>query len=274
MSDGQIKLEEDKAEILTQGSRYHGSDYNGNDKDDSIPDESKSSKPKLNFDIKSKPMLILGLSIGGVVLIILLIVLASSGSKAPFEDVFKGDPTPTVTVEHTPTPTVKPEPTPFTYYYSNDEIYSLREHGYTGWEIDSYAEECVPAEELIEQAKRDRQAIYDAEIKVLFDSASPEYLELMNSTWLGLEKFEVSGDTGGYSYYSNTFNVDYEKIEAHGMQLFIKLYLEEFDNYVFMQMEPDRYVKLKDSGNIVVQVDYIEMSNGNKVVIKVKEKAL
>lgn len=160
------------------------------------------------------------------------------------------------------------ETEPFEYTY--DEIVELRRAGYTGDEIENYELQMFDAQDLIKQAEDERQAIYESEIAPYYDEASDEVKALYANSWCGQEELEVVGTVDDYKYMTSTINVDYEKIPATGYQCFIKVYIHE-DKPAFMTVTPDRYLSLNQTGNIVLQVDYIIMPNGSRCITQMKE---
>lgn len=153
---------------------------------------------------------------------------------------------------------IEPNETPFMYEF--DQVEALRAAGYTGPEIEENEKNEVPYEDLIKQAEDARQAWIDEAVAPLYDTASDEYKQSVSGTWLGLPVREDLADfeTTG-SYYEETKNLDYEKVEPRGHQLYIKIYLSDdnHDDYFFLNVEPSDYLKLKDSGNVVVTYRYV-----------------
>lgn len=156
------------------------------------------------------------------------------------------------------------------FAYTAEEIEDLRLAGYTGVEIDDFEFEEIDAQSLIKSAEEARKAKYEAEIVPYLNSASDEFKYLESNTWVGLEKFDIPDDKENWQYYIETYNVDYQKVAAAGMQCFIKFYLPD-GNVGFFMMSPDRYVSLADSGNMVIRVKYCAMSNGINVITNVEE---
>lgn len=160
-----------------------------------------------------------------------------------------------------------------TFCYTAEEIADLRLNGYTGKEIEDYELMEVSAASLIEKAKANRQALYDSEVAPYLDSASKEFLELYENTWVGQPELNFDPDPMRYSYYSKTINVDYEKLPTRGHQLYLKLKLESGEN-LFMSVTPEQYLSYRDSGNIVVTIYYTKTGNGTVVVTKIEEVTL
>ena len=95
--------------------------------------------------------------------------------------------------------------------------------------------------------------------EIVRDTASPEYQERLNKTWLGGAPLNLDAVDPNviYSNTSRKMNVDYEKCGAQGSQLFLKLYLDD-GTAAFMTVTPNRCKELNDSGNIVVEVTWRE----------------
>ena len=156
------------------------------------------------------------------------------------------------------------------FAYSDSEVELLRLNGYTGYEIEEYAALGYPADGLVEEAEAERESLLAEEYADLLDSASPEYQELRNKTWLGQKEFPIDEGTEPLTKYTQNMNLDYEKVTASGYQLWLKLYVKE-DLAVFMTVSPDRWNSLADSGNIVVQLEYVRMENGYIVITNITE---
>ncbi len=156
------------------------------------------------------------------------------------------------------------------FTYSDSEVELLRLNGYTGYEIEEYAALGYPADSLVEEAEAERESLLAEEYADLLDSASPEYQELRNKTWLGQKEFPIDEGTEPLTKYTQNMNLDYEKVTASGYQLWLKLYVKE-DLAVFMTVSPDRWNSLSDSGNIVVQLEYVKMENGYIVITNITE---
>lgn len=138
---------------------------------------------------------------------------------------------------------------------SEDTIKELRKWGYTGDEIEQALKEDADTDAMIADAKKLRQeAAQEAMIE-----ASPEYQNLLNSTWLGGEEIQLSS---GMNVVNNVSEhkevVDYVKcLPARGCQLFIKVTLDD-GHSAFMYVTPERWNKLANSGNMVVSVSTID----------------
>lgn len=158
------------------------------------------------------------------------------------------------------------------FSYSDEEKESLRAWGYTGTEIEQHEAEQTPASDLIEQSK---QAQEEA-LSTLNNPASPEYQALLNQTWIGQQSISlpsyVDGIEANITYDTVVLNADYEKIPAHGHNLFLKVYIAD-GSYVFMECPMARYMELADSGNIVIQYDTSTL-DGVEIISNVVEVAV
>lgn len=68
---------------------------------------------------------------------------------------------------------------------------------------------------------------------------------------------------------THVLNADYDKVPAHGQNLFLKVHLNS-SYYVFMECPLLRYMQLPDSGNIVVQYQTATI-NGVTIVHSMQE---
>lgn len=162
------------------------------------------------------------------------------------------------TMETVPAPTQAPAQAMMqeaVTFYTETELYALRKWGFTANQIEVAARDGISAEGLVEQAKLDRQEAQKEAFEAVKDTASPEYLNLLNNTWLGGDPLDTSGFTPDKIPITDKerMNVDFEKVEARGTQLYIKVYLPD-GKVAFMQTTPNRYNALPDSGNMVIDV--------------------
>ena len=102
------------------------------------------------------------------------------------------------------------------------------------------------------------------------DNASPEYKELMSKTWLGQEEMYLSEDVDSYAYYMETLNLDYEKLEPRGNQLYLKVFFNNGKAF-FMTVTPQRYIELRERGNIVVKLEYTKTAAGQFIITNITE---
>lgn len=148
--------------------------------------------------------------------------------------------------------------------YTEDEIRGLRAAGYTGDEIEKYQESFVSVEELMVSARKLQQEFMQESYVELRDgvmnSASEDYKNLLNMTWLGGNVVEVGPLEGKtiYDYQTEQLraNVNYVKIPSRGYQTMLKLDFPDGEVF-FMNIHPTRYYVLAEKGNIVISYDKI-----------------
>ena len=155
------------------------------------------------------------------------------------------------------TPPATPEPVK---YYDNTTVELLRKYGYTGDEIDEASKSNADVDALVEAAKALQDEAAKEAIARMMDTASDEYRQLINTTQYCMpyqEYVSVPWTTEGYVNRDGSYivNADFEKIPTYGYQLRIKVKIAN-GTYVFMDVAPERYYEMPDSGNIVVRVDY------------------
>jgi hypothetical protein len=146
-----------------------------------------------------------------------------------------------------------------TFLYTPDEITNLRAAGYTGDEIEQYQSQSIPADDLIAQAEAERDAWVQQAVAPLYDTASDEYKHYVSQTWLTLpQRTDMEEWTMIAASYTERKNLDYEKIDVYGNQLFIKVYLDDnaHEDWFFLNVTPDDWNKLQDSGNVIVNYTY------------------
>ena len=154
------------------------------------------------------------------------------------------------------------------FSYTAEEKASLRAWGYTGDEIEAAQLAETPAQDLINESKKAQEEARAA----LSNPESPEYLALLNQTWLGELPLAdpITDASVEYSNITVTLNADYEKVPAHGSNLFLKVELEDGTHH-WMECYPARWVTLADKGNIVVTYDQI--TYGDRVyIVNMREK--
>lgn len=229
----------------------------GEEKDDEKVDETQEVKdePAKGVDIKKLAPIV----IAGVIVIIVFIVLLSKTISDKKQ----------VELEEHADELLSTEEVEI-FQYTVDEVEALRNAGYTGYEIDDFEFNEMDAESLIKEAEEKRKAIYETEIVPYLDAASDEFKDLKNKTWLCLDNFEIPSDPESWKYEQNNYNVDYEKIASCGMQCFIKFYMPD-GSIGFTTVSPERYMTLDDKGNLVLNIRYCVMSNGNRVIVDAYE---
>lgn len=201
--------------------------------------------------IKLSKGMVLGIA-GGAIVLLLVCVFLFSGSKSKEEDetdVY--DPMTDESLEW-----ITPEEQ---FAYDSVEIENLRNAGYTGSEIEESERQQIPARDLIKQAEAERDAWIQQAIAPLYDTASDDYKNFISQTWLTLpQRKDLDEWTQLGSYYTDRKNLDFEKIDVYGSQLFVKIYLDdnEHKNWFFLSVTPEEWNKLGDRGNIMVNYTY------------------
>lgn len=159
-------------------------------------------------------------------------------------------------------------------FYTIDQKAQLRAAGYTGDEIESYAAMMTPYNDLIREADAARDAYIQSAIAPLYDTASDEYKHFISQTWLTLPKRDDFPEwTNIAMNYTKRENLDYEKIDVYGNQLFIKIYLDdnEHKNWFFCSVTPDEWNRLGDAGNIIVNYVYTTHYVGDDIWTAVED---
>lgn len=210
------------------------------------------------------PPLVWKIAVVGVfcVVVVVLVGMVKSKSGSSSEE-----PTPAPTQGSTYQPPVEVN----VFHYTVDELAELRVNGYTADEAEYYESLEIPVASLIADAQQKRKELLESEMAPYIDATSDEFKELSADTWVGQPEFELNGDTSTYRYYSEVWNMDYKKLPARGKQLFIKLILSEQEVF-FMAVTPEQYLRLENSGNIVVDVKYTQVSEGVRVITDIREK--
>lgn len=144
-------------------------------------------------------------------------------------------------------------------WYSADDIARLRQVGYTGDEIEVFAQNGEDVNAKIEEAEAIRDAWIQEAVAPLYDATSQEYKDFINQTWLTLpERKDMYDWTQVAGYYAEKKNLDYEKVTVYGQQLFIKIYLDDdaHSDWFFLNVTPEEWTKLKDHGNVICTYTY------------------
>lgn len=255
-------------DVIEQGSEYKGPKLDGK-KADTTRAARNSMRPtrpeQPERETNPKLKLYIGLGAGGLLLVILLLVFGVKAynnmilkqQQAHTDELLEGVDDPDDEYEYERT-------------YTSKEREALRIAGFTGTEIEEFQYFGYDPAEKVREVEEARALKYEQEIAPYLDAASDEFKELLANTWVGQEEFKVSSNTDEYNYRTTTLNLDYEKITPTGVQLFLKVYLNE-EQIIFMPMEPSRWVQIADKGNIVVKINYVEMDNGSIVVLDMYE---
>lgn len=161
-----------------------------------------------------------------------------------------------------------------TFLYAPEQISGLRAAGYTGDEIEIYQAASTDYDELIKRAEAERDAWLQEAIAPLYDTASDEYKHYISQTWLTLpQRTDMAEWTTLGAYYSERKNLDYEKIDVYGNQLFIKIFLDDnvHQDWFFLCVGPDEWNKLQDKGNVIVNYTYCTRLVGDDYLSAVED---
>lgn len=281
--------------IFTQGENYDEVDVEEEEevKDKEIVEEKeeadegkpKKKPPKKKKQSKQASMKMAAIGIGATVLIVGVGIFAMSMESARREaqaeqeaqdnfdrvnqmfEAGKKDPAQFQEPEEEALPEVVASTT-----FTDKELTALRKWGYTASEIELASRNGLSAKELVASARADREEAQKEALAAVSDTASDEYKYLLDKTWLGQEELDISKFTSDIMYNQMTYtdNADFEKIEPRGRQCFIKVYLSD-GSVAFMDVTPSRYNELPDSGNIVVEVYYVDVE-GTWVITSITEK--
>lgn len=174
----------------------------------------------------------------------------------------------------TDTPVVEEQPvTENTYQYDIEDltpfdVKELRSYGYTGDEIEFAISHGFSIEAMIERSKAELDAANVESWKRTSDAASDEYKHLMNMTYLGQPEGDAVVNQDELEFLDRvmmssyvTINCDYVKCPQNGMQLYLKCKVAN-DTYYWYPVSPDRWVTLPDSGNIVLQITFMQYGEG------------
>lgn len=273
--------------IFTQGENYDEVDVDEEEevKDKEIVEEDEKKSPvKKKKQSKQETLKIAAIAIGATVLIIGAGIVAMSISSAKREaqaeqeiqdnfdrvnemfEAGKKDPAQFQEQEEEVHETAAPTS------YTEKELTALRKWGFTASEIEIASRDGLSAKELVASARADREEAQKEALAAVSDTASDEYKYLLNKTWLGQDPLDISKFTSDIMYNQMTYtdNADFEKIEPRGRQCFIKVYLSD-GSVAFMDLTPSRYNELPESGNIVVEVYYVDVE-GTWVITSITEK--
>lgn len=137
----------------------------------------------------------------------------------------------------------------------------LRKLGYTGDEIEVALESGTDIQTLVDAAEALRDAEAQEALIRMSDSASEEFRTLVNNSIYCMPEYFFSPinstDEGSYVYDQGvyTVNADYEKMPVYGYQLTVKCKIAN-GTYIFYTVDPTRWQKMPDTGNIILQVSY------------------
>lgn len=238
---------------------------------DGVPQDDLSGDNGGSKGFKMNPKMAIALVVIGVVVI--FFVFSFLGKKPVTEDDNQGQDSSEV-YDPFNDPNIEWEIPSTSDFYTLEEKQQLRAAGYTGDEIESYAAAQTPSKDLLRQAEAERDAYIQSAIAPLYDTASDEYKHFISQTWLTLPKREDFPDWKNICMnYSKRENLDYEKIDVYGNQLFIKIYLDDnkHENWFFCSVTPEQWNRLNDSGNIIVNYVYTTRYVGDDILTAVED---
>lgn len=222
-------------DIFEQGERY-----------EEEPADIMDDSPK-RIQLPNKKLLIIG---GAIFLVMLVFVLFPRGNKESAE----------------PKQVEAEEPIIEVFKLNSMEVADLRAAGYIADEIEKITSH-EEAESLITSAEKSRQDYLNSQYEKFMNSASEEYKQLLNNTWLGGKDVEVhSENPSAYETKICKENVDYVKLPARGQQLYIKLTLED-GTTLFNIIHPSRYEQLREEGNMVIEYEKITYGEGTFITV-------
>lgn len=244
------KLEERRDDVLVQGDTY--------EEDDDVDILDSEAPASQREDKKRSPVIIALVCVGIIVVLVLLVVGGSKVAKTVMK------PTESETAYET-------EP----FAYLDVEKSQLREHGFTGSEIESAEAAEIEAGALIREAEEKRKAQLDSELAPYLDGKSEEYKTLEEFTWLGGAEFTFDPETvSTWQHKGAVKNLDYEKVPLRGYQCFLKVQMSKGNpetgskpTYAFMTVSPQRYAELAQDGNINVDIDYYFIAETSTTII-------
>lgn len=241
----------DKEEVLEQGDSY---------KEDKVSDVID----KIPNSLKSKKAIFIVCGIALFLAVAGIIVTAVNSSEGSDNEFSKyEDSTADDTVEQ--------------FKYSEAQRKTLRAYGYTGDEIEEHEANQDDPEGLINSAVEDQKTelrkTYSELKSEMLQNDSPEYKELLDDTWLVGDPYEVKVPEGGiFDTIEKTENIRYKKLPAHGIQCYIKITLDD-GRAAFMPVHPDKYVTLKNEGNMVITYKKVVYGD-NYYILDIKEKPI
>lgn len=210
-------------ETMKQGSEY-------NEKETEVLESSKRKIPK---------NVLIGVG-AGIVALILIVVVSISVSKN-HQKALDAEKEAAIEVEDT-------------FKYTADERTALKSAGFSDSEIADMEKQAVSPQTALQKsqaAKQDAMRKLYVELRTAaYQAGSPEYKQLLDNTWLAEAPVTITKQPK-FTISTVKENVDYERITAHGVQVFLKLTLGD-NHVVFYSPSPDRYAELKDKGNIVI----------------------
>ena len=145
--------------------------------------------------------------------------------------------------------------------YTAEEVNTLRGAGLTGTEIESYQNQGIPYITAYNITKEQFWAWQLENQLPITDMTSEAYKTEVSKTWLTLPErkdLEEWHEDGIAYNYNIKKNLDYEKVDVHGNQLFLKVYLDDnkHEKWFFLNVTPQEWNLLEEAGNVVVDYAY------------------
>lgn len=242
--------------VMEQTSEYKEENAGGNVNSTIIEadDDGADEKPKKGFNIK----IVIG--IAAVAVVLGLVAILSLGKKQPEappeEELLFNEPLPEDELVF-----LEPVTPQASTFYSADEMNSLRSIGLTGTEIEEFMGQNISYKTAYDMTMEKYWAAQLANQLPLMDMTSDEYYSQVSNTWLTLpERHDINEWTEeniAFTYNVKK-NLDYEKVNVHGNQLFLKVYLDDnrHEKWFFLNVTPQEWYQLDESGNVVVDYTY------------------
>ena len=146
------------------------------------------------------------------------------------------------------------------FAYGDDQIEQLRAAGYTGTEIENFQSQAMDFAQLMSKARADQKLFKLENDFNFYDIESDEFKSSVDNTWLSLPKRTDAEDFAENfaEYRVQDVNLDYEKVEPRGNQLFLKVYLDDnvHEDWFFLMVTPEEWAKLDDYGNVECEYTY------------------
>lgn len=247
-------LNESKANTLNPAMQQKEAELS----DEIISDEVEEETDAENRS-KKGPVIIIALIIVLISAIILIIAFTSKNKKT--EEVTDETVTTDIIEETTEQEPVVQESI-FKTTYDYDQIQNLLAAGATNEQVTMWQDNGVEYS-YVYYTMLDRYYGWQLDNTLpTYDMASPEYKEVIDDTWMSLPKRTDTAEWTEDKYLAFSYdikqNLDYEKIEPYGNQLFLKVYLDAdtHDSWFFLNVTPQEWNQLDESGNVVVDYTY------------------
>lgn len=192
------------------------------------------------------------------VVIILIVLITQLGKKKEPEPV--EEPVEEVVVEE---PVFEEQPITYTpITYTAEEVMNLHAAGATNEQIEEWQQTAIPYDYVYYSMLEQYYAFQLRNTLPTYDMSSDEFKDVISDTWMALPKRTdivewTNPDYLAYQYEEKQ-NLDYEKVEPFGNQLFLKVYLDAttHESWFFLNITPEEWNQLDDTGNVVVSYTY------------------